>query len=775
MKARLRIILLLGTAMWAMTGSGLEPQEQVQFADGLYARGMWEVALKEYQTSLEQKADREGVEAVFYRMGECCRALGRMAEAEQHYERAYRGNSDSEYHFRAGLRRAELMEKAGRSGDQIALLETLLTQTPPPELGAACRYALGAALEKAGRQDEAVAAYQAVVSHYPGTPFLSYAALSLGSLARQKEGGLGRAEEFFRMAASNAVSPRLNAEAWFQLGDVYFRQKQYEKSARAYETLATLHPADERVPASRLPAAWAFYNAGLYAEAFNLCQEALVDPANPKQDEWLYLKANSERQLMRFNEASATYARLLETFPRAEWADSAAYERALTLYKMGKYQDALKQARALTLTPRIKKDVYWLLAESCAALKDDAGAVQYYRLLVEQFPASELAADALYRLAHLLENKGEVLQAAELYGQLAGSFPRHELAGQALFVAASCLGKAQKPEQALAQWARLIEQYPDSKFVEEAFYQKAMVEILLRRDARSLSTLRELMDRFPGSRFLADARFWSGVLLEESGKLEDAESEFRRTLQAGPTDDLRLRTQFRLALVLQRRGKLDEAAEFLQTLIASSLRDQFTPEILEWLTDYNLGRQDYAKAGASADLLKERASNDTWKQIGWCLKGKALMGLGEADTARQAFEQAVAVPLKSQAAAESLLRLGEISLAQGEASKGRAYFDRAATQATSDALLPIRARAYAGIARALKAEGNLAGAAKHFLSVAVLFEDPVLAPECLYEAAEAFRQNGQAEESAKVTRELQERYPDSPWAAKQAQAEPRAR
>jgi tetratricopeptide (TPR) repeat protein len=762
----LKLGLWLALSRCVLTASALDPQEQLQFADGLYARGMWDVALKEYQSCLD--TNRPGSDAVFYRMGECYRALGKMPEAEQYYEWAGQGAPDSDYRFRAGLRRAELMEKAGRPDDQVQLLAALLTQNPPPDLAAACHYALGAAHEKAGRRDGAMEAYSTVLNRYPGTPFVSYAALSLAGLVRQQDSGLSRAEGLFMLVATNALSPRLGAEAWFQLGDVYFRQKQFEKSARAYEKLTTLYPKDERIVQAALPMAWAFYHAALYAEVLKYGEGSAGLAEGPKAAEWLYLKANSERQVMKNEEAIATYTRLLEKFPQADVADSAAYERALTLYKTGNFPEAIRQARSLAITPRIKKDVYWLLAESCAAVKDDAGAVQYYRLLVEQFPSSDLAADALYRLAHLLEKKGEHLQAAELFAQLAGNFPQHALAPQSLFVAATCQVKAQKPEQAVALWARLIAQYPQSKFVEESLYQKAMVEAHLRRDAQAKATLADLIERFPKTKFLAEVRFWNGVLLEEAGKLEEAETEFHRALKAGPPEDLQRRTQFRLALVLQRRGRLEESANLLQGLIDSPLREQFTPEILEWLTEFHTGRKDFSKAATSAELLISRASTDTWKQIGWCLKGKALLGQSQPEAARLAFEQAVSINLKSQASAESFLRLGEISLTAGEAAKAKGFFNQAATVATTDALLPIRARSYAGIARALKAQGDLPGAAKHFMSVAVLFDDAVLTPECLYEAAEAFRLSGRLDESAKVTRELVDRYPDSEWVRKSA-------
>ena len=49
------------------------------------------------------------------------------------------------------------------------------------------------------------------------------------------------------------------------------------------------------------------------------------------------------------------------------------------------------------------------------------------------------------------------------------------------------------------------------------------------------------------------------------------------------------------------------------------------------------------------------------------------------------------------------------------------------------------------------------------MSVAVLFDDPSLVPECLREAADAFGQLGRREDHDKALRELLERYPESKW------------
>lgn len=749
----------------ARPAAALDPAEQLQFADGVFARGLWEIALKEYQTVLDQGGGADP-EMIRYRMGECARALGRAKEAAGHYEWVYNHSPDSEYHFRAGLRCAELMDQDGRLEEKIVFLTGMAAAKPPGDMAAACRYMIGAAEEKLGRRADAAASFERVVKESPGSAFVSYAALALGGL-RDREGGDNAAavEGLYMMAATNPATARVGAEAWFQLAELYFRQKQFDKSVRAYEKLAATYAADERVPGARLQRAWACHNAGLFAEALKIAAEvADSEAAGDKRPEWLYLKANCERQLARNEEAVRTYAALLKKYPDSQLAESAAYERALTLYKMGQFGDAVEQGRAFTPTDRTRKDVYWLLAESCSALKDDTGAIQYYRLLLEQYPDAPLAPDAMYRLAHLLQKKGEPVAAAELFGRLVERFPAHDLAAQALFASAFCYSKAQKHELAVREWGRLIQQYPQSPQVEEATYQKAVSETFLRRDAQSLETWRSLLKQFPKGKYVADASFWCGVMEEEAGKLEQAEADFRNALAAGPAPELKARTQFRLALTLQRRSKPDEAAALLQEVLGTPVREKVPPELLEWLANYHLARQAFAQAATVSDILLSRTNSEAWTQVGWCLKGKAAQGLEKNDDARAAFETAVALKIRTPAAAESYLRLGTLAQ-RGDAAKARSFFEQAAALSGSDAMLAVRAHAYAGIARVLKSQGDPEGAARYFMSVAVLFDDPVLAPECLHEAAEAYAKSGREAESRKVIQELLERYPSSSWAA----------
>ena len=88
----------------------------------------------------------------------------------------------------------------------------------------------------------------------------------------------------------------------------------------------------------------------------------------------------------------------------------------------------------------------------------------------------------------------------------------------------------------------------------------------------------------------------------------------------------------------------------------------------------------------------------------------------------------------------------------------------------------MRANAYAGLARNAELKGDPEGALRYYMSVGILFDDPVLVPEALNKAATLLDKLGRAEEAKAMREELRARYPASPLAApKQAMSVTRER
>jgi len=762
-------VLTLACAFLAAASLSAEPMtegDRLQFADGLYSRGMHELALSEYESFLRDFPDTPKADAVHFRMAECYSGLGKLAEAEKEFHDVYSVYTNSDVRLKAGFRQAGLIMDAGRNDEAIGLFQAMLNEKPPDEMAAACLYRTGEIYDKTGKSEEATKAYEQIRSAYSNTTFYSYALLQLGEAYGKDKAKQDQALEMYTLAAVKPATDRIVAEALFQTAEIQFGRKAFDKSADAYRKLLTQYTNDQRSVESRLQGAWACHNAGLYVEALNFSDNALKGDVGDKKPEWLYLKANCERQLMKDEDAVQTYQHLLEQYGTSSFANVARYEEALTLYKMNKFKDAAAEAGKVSQTPELKKDVCWLLAESYAALKEDDLAIQYYRIITAEFPKSDVACDAAYRLAHHLQGRKEYKEASRCYNIVAADFPDNKLAPRALYASGVCNSLDDRQEEAVRDWAALIQKYPADPLVEDSVYQKAMSEMRLKRLGEATVSLRDLLKRPAALKFAADAHYWLGVMLDDDHKPKDAENELRIAVKDGADKDWEKDAEFMLALVLQKNGKQDEAVVLFQSLLSSTQREKFSPQLLEWLSEFEFEKKQFKESVDAANLMVERAKDTNWLQVGWCLIGRGQLALGDKADAEQSYRNAMALDARTPLAPESALRLGELIMNGTNYADAAKFFSQAAMLASDEKLLGVRARAYVGLAKAARASQDFEAASRYFMSVAVLFDDPEIVPECLFEAAEAYKKLGRHEEAAKTLKELKDRYPDSGWAKK---------
>jgi len=737
--------------------------ERLQLADGLYAREMYAPAAAEYEGFLLDHPGSAQTAAAVYRLGESYRALGRTADADKQFMRAAQESPDSEFGQRAAFRRADIYLEGGKPEIAASMYRALLDRKPIPEIAAAACFFLADALAQTNQREQALEALGRIRVEFKDSTYYAYALLKLGELGTAP--GATPGDEVLALlqeALDHAPTDRVAAEARFQLAAALDARSEYSRSTAQYAQLLEKHPQDARAPLARLRGAWAAHNAGLHADALRMVDAALAGTPDAEREDWLYLKANCERQLVRHEDALKTYEAQLAQFPRGRLASAAQYEKALTLYRMGRYADAAEFARDLPQSAANRKDVYWLLAESFAALKRDDDAIQYYRLIATEFPRSDIAADATYRLAFKLQSRGNALEAARFFRQLAADSPTNRLAPQALFAAGMCLAQARQDADAVQSWTQLTDQYADSSFVEEALYRKGLSEVRLERREDALKTLQALLTRSPQSTFAADAHFWRGVMLRDGGNANDAERELQACLKAKPGTDLERECRFHLTLLLHQRGAYPEAAEQLYPLLTGPMRERLTPSLLQWLAEYECAQNRPGRGAEAAEALVAVSTNAVGRQTGYALLGRARAAEHRVADAVRALEQALAETARTPFTAEAALRLGGLMLQRDDADAATRYFEQAAA-ATDDTQGGLRAHAYAGLGRAAKARGDHEAAARFFMSVAVLYDDAELVPESLCEAALAFQQLGRTADARQAADELRARHPTSPW------------
>lgn len=202
-----------------------------------------------------------------------------------------------------------------------------------------------------------------------------------------------------------------------------------------------------------------------------------------------------------------------------------------------------------------------------------------------------------------------------------------------------------------------------------------------------------------------------------------------------------------------------------EVLVDSPLQGRFPPVLLEWLALQHYGQGAFARMEETAVLLAGMPEPPS-QQAGWVLVGRARQEQANLDGARIAFRKALEIAGRTAYAGEAALRLGQLYLEAGELDEAQVVLRQAAALAAGVQADAIRARALIALGKAVHQKGALEEATRLFLSVGILYDDPVLVPESLYLAALLLAETGRTAEQASTVAELQQRYPDSEWAVK---------
>lgn len=731
------------------------PADQLQFADGLFARGLYDLAAREYRV-LADAPDAPGADAASYRIGEARRQQGQADAARDAYRETEQRFPDSPYALRARFR---LAEDAINSGEPERALEPLrglsASKDLPEDLAASTAYYLAHAAQQLKKEKDAASAYRQLMKIAPES---AYAYLGRVELAVALIGSDGKPAEIVRLledAANQEAVPGAAMEALRLLGDYLYRNKDYAASADAYSRLFERFPDEPAVADARLSAAWAFLKANRFDEA--LAQTARAPVA--KEAAWLYLDANAKRLTGGKQQARTAYEQLLKKYPSAPEAESAAYELALLFFQEGDFTNARARASEAKPNGEIGGDLLWIRAESAREIGRSEEAVKLYDEIAAAKVDAGRAAAARFRAARLRQESGAWADASERYRALATVAPKNSLAPDALFASAFSRGQLKENKEALADWTRLLKDYPEYAARDQVLFGKAQAELALDRTKDAGETFALLLKDFPDSPVAAETHLQYGSLLEQSQNFAAAEFHYIQALRKKPDPALSRRIQFRRVGVLQRQDRSAEAVEALNQLVADGASAEIPVQLLDWAARWNLEHSNYTAVVSTATALAEQKISPGWTQIAWYLAGRAQLELGQADKAGASFMKSAKITAKTAEGLEAAWRWGEWALSKENWTDAQTAFEQSAEQAASPESAEIRARSYFGLGRVAEGRGNWADAARQYLAVAILYDDPSLTPDALEAAARMFEKSGDAAAASRTRRELKERYP----------------
>ncbi|MBI5623467.1 MAG: tetratricopeptide repeat protein [Elusimicrobia bacterium] len=208
-----------------------------------------------------------------------------------------------------------------------------------------------------------------------------------------------------------------------------------------------------------------------------------------------------------------------------------------------------------------------------------------------------------------------------------------------------CLTQAGKLKEAVAVLENARRRWPEN---DEIAYYLALGYDDLKSAPKAIALLRTILVRKPGYR---DARYQLAVVLERSGKMDEAEKEFRALIAAHPSDPGILNY---LGYSLADRGrKLAEAEALINQAVRLDPKNGAYQDSLGWVY-FRQGRSTEAVAELSAAAAKLPEDGTIWDHL-----GDALAKSGAAEEAWRAWMRSQALQPAEAKPGKKAEKLGE--------------------------------------------------------------------------------------------------------------------
>ncbi len=736
--------------------------ERLDFAAGLYARNLYDMANAEYMEMIRKYPQDPEIYRAYFGLAESRFFAGQYQDALGSYrdfEKRFQSHSEME---RVRQRIGECLFELGDVNQAQSIFNALQTEASGEARYTAFYHNGKVAFDKKD-WPEARELFEKVQEPAEDNPFWEFANYYLGEIAlslNQPDQGL---PHFQRI--SNSEKAGIQQLAWLGLGKIAFQKQAYAEAQSAFEKAAAVQGADagvqEEALLNRLKALYNLEQFDVLAQAFEASQ-ALFKTAQ-KRAEARQLVANAYAYQKNYTKAGeALQAIENDGEAGAEQRERAILGQAENLLLAGQIDTALKKVEGLDPAKAALPDrVLFLQAETFKRAGQKDRALALLTQLLEQYPDAAVYPRALFAKGQLYRDLEQPEKARETLRAFLEKFPKHEWADKALADVIIVDVQMKAWQDAIQDSIRLLENYPDSASARKTHYRLASLYSEAGDYAAAYTVYQTHKEKFANDQLEPDLEFFMGYTQQLAGDLQKALGHYAQVKKEGLSDYFYFATLKNRAYCHFQLGQTDEAAAVYQQIIREIPEHDLSPEVFFWLAGHLGEKGDPGAMRAVLEVFKTRPEAAVHQPELQFYLGESYRFEKLCDQALPAYEQVLAGPGAFHA--NALFGKAQCLVAAQNWDPALQAMKEALSLAKEDHALAVRIRMAA--ADALFAKKDFEEAAKGYFAVAILYDDAEHVPDALHQAAEAFALANKQEEALAASMELVARFPEHPLAA----------
>ena len=298
-------------------------RRQLDYANALFGRKLYDLAVPEYEKFLGQFPGAPGRASAYFYLGECYRALNRTPAARSSFQSVLDEHGESEFAGPAAYGVGEILFKEKNYAGALPLFHRSAAKSKEPALALSARYFEARCLENLNRKDEAANLYVQVVDAKNPNPYREDSRMAAGAILLAN-GRKAEALKQYEALANETGKPPLKAEATVRAGMIAVELQQaggkpdkamMEKAVSLLQKARTLPESGKWRGIAEVGLLRAHYQAAQHQQVVAEYKRGQAQIPEEVRPEMMLMAANSERQLGNGKEAEALYSDIIAKYP----------------------------------------------------------------------------------------------------------------------------------------------------------------------------------------------------------------------------------------------------------------------------------------------------------------------------------------------------------------------------------------------------------------------------------------------------------------------------
>lgn len=515
----------------------------------------------------------------------------RLNEALGLYSQLLATSSDPLVLIQAYLGKAETLYNMAEYQKAIGLYKEALTKLPESsqrEIADKLHYGLAWAYLKEGEFKSAIDEFQKI-ARQTEDKIIKVAALCQVGDAYQDLGDYAKAIETYDNILKDYPDSFYSDYVQYQLGLVLLKSSNYEGAIMSFQNLKVNYPDSKLLDDATYALGLSYFQRENYnasREIFAKFQEEFKDSNLKSQS--LYLLGTSLYNLGKFTEATDVFKDIIKNYSHdTELVQKAEYEIADCFYQMGNEKEAMERFKVLrsrypdsSLTP----EVMWWLGEYYYRHNDLNLASRYFSSLIQDFPKSNLIADAYYALATICEEESKYDEAITNFNKVI-ELGKSDLTGTSAIAIADINVKQGQLDRALNLYNEVVNNYNN---LAHLIYPKiAEVYRNMNNYEMALEFYRKSLAVVP-VRQMAQVQFKIAETKEAKGAKDEAIEEYLKvTYLYSENNQLTIRSLLRIAAINEAKEDFKEALSVYKKITSLNAEEaKYAQERIDWIESH---------------------------------------------------------------------------------------------------------------------------------------------------------------------------------------------